>query len=115
MIINELKSERGIIMSNAVLYCSYKLKKGASISDFLLAAEKLNNEYISKQKGFISWKQAVDGKRWADFITFETMEDLNNFKEASRNPSELSKKFYSYMVLNPFSFKMHTYSIEKSY
>ena len=33
-------------MSKAVFYCSFKLKKGASVPDFLLAAEKLNNEYI---------------------------------------------------------------------
>ncbi|MDR2965050.1 MAG: hypothetical protein LBU88_04675 [Treponema sp.] len=38
-------------MSNAVYYVSYKLKKGASVPDFLLAAEKLNNEQISKKKG----------------------------------------------------------------
>ena len=48
-------------MPNAVFYVSYKLKKGASVSEFLLAAEKLNNEYMSKQKGYISWKQLVDG------------------------------------------------------
>jgi len=55
-------------MSNAVFYCSFKLKDGASVSDFLSAAEKLNNEYISKQKGYISWKQLVDGDTWADFV-----------------------------------------------
>lgn len=100
-------------MSNAVYYVSYKLKKGASVSDFLLAAERLNNEYISKQKGYISWNQLVDGETWADFATFETMDDLNNFKEASRKPNELAKKFYSY--LNPFSCKEHAFSVERSY
>lgn len=50
------------IMDNAIFYCSFKLNKGASVPDFLLAAEKLNNDYISKQKGFISWKQLVDGE-----------------------------------------------------
>jgi hypothetical protein len=102
-------------MSNAVLYISFKLRSGASVEDFLLAAEKLNNEYISKQKGFISWKQVRDGKTWADIITFETMEDLNNFKEASRTPNEFSKKFFSYLTRNPFAFKMHAFTIEKSY
>jgi len=102
-------------MSNTVFFCSYKLKKGASVPDFLLASEKLNNEYISKQKGYISWKQAVDGNIWADFLTFETMADLNNFKAASRNPNELAKKFYSFMRLNPFNCKTYAFSIEKSY
>ena len=100
-------------MSNAVYYVSYKLKKGASVPDFLLAAEKLNNEFISKQKGYISWKQLFDGKIWADVCTFETMDDLDNFKKISRNPSELAKKFYSFM--NLFSCKEHHFSVEKSY
>jgi len=100
-------------MPNAVFYVSYKLKRGASVSDFLLASERLNNEHISKQKGYVSWTQLVDGKTWADFCTFETMDDLNNFKAASRKPNELSKKFYSFM--NLWSCKMHTFSVEKSY
>ena len=100
-------------MSNAVYYVSYKLKKGASVPDFLLAAEKLNNEFISRQKGYVSWKQLFDGKTWADVCTFETMDDLNNFKEVSSKPSELAKKFYSFM--NLFSCKEHLFSVEKSY
>jgi len=100
-------------MSNAVFYVAYKLKKGASIPDFLLAAEKLNNEYISKQKGYISWKQLVDGDTWADFCTFETMEDVKNFEANSANSGELSKNFYSFINLN--SCKAHYFSIERSY
>jgi len=44
-------------MGNAVYFVSYKLIKGASVPDFLLAAEKLNHEYMSKQKSYISWQQ----------------------------------------------------------
>ena len=100
-------------MAKAVYYVSFKLKKGASVPDFLLAAETLNNEFISKQKGYVSWKQLTDEKTWVDILTFETMEDLENFKEVSKNPSELSKKFYSFM--NPFSCKVRVYSVEKDY
>ena len=100
-------------MSKVVYYVSYKLKKKASTSDFLAAAEKLNNEFISKQKGYVSWQQLYDGKRWVDLCTFETEEDLNNFKKLSRNPSDLAKKFYSYM--NPFSIKQRFYTVEKNY
>lgn len=100
-------------MSNAIYYVSYKLKKGVSIPDFLLSAEKLNNEFISKQKGYISWKQLVDGDTWVDMITFETMDDLNNFKEVSKNPSELAKKFYSFM--NLFGCKVNEFSVERNY
>lgn len=100
-------------MSKAVFYCSYKLKKGASIPDFLLAAEKLNNEYISKQHGYISWKQLVDGDTWADFITFETMEDVKNFEADSANSGELSQNFYSF--INLMSCKVNYFTIEKNY
>lgn len=53
-------------MSKAVFFNSYKLKKGASVSDFLVAVENLTNEYISKQKGYISFQLLVDGEIWAD-------------------------------------------------
>ncbi|MCL2086077.1 MAG: hypothetical protein FWH05_00595 [Oscillospiraceae bacterium] len=98
-------------MSNAVFYVEYKLKKGASVPDFLLAAEKLNDEYMSQQKGYISWQQLVDGDTWADVLTFETMEDAENVENAS--PNDIAKKFYSYINLN--SCKQHFYSIERSY
>ena len=100
-------------MSNAIYYVSYKLKKGASVPDFLLASERLNDEHISKQKGYISWKQLVDGDTWADIATFKTMDDLRNFEEASRNPNEVALKFYSFINLN--SCKGHQFSVEKSY
>ncbi|MCP1223661.1 hypothetical protein [Sebaldella sp. S0638] len=100
-------------MSNAVFYCSFKLKKDASAPDFLLAAEKLNNEYISKQKGYISWKQLVDGDTWADFITFETMEDVKKFESDSGNAGELAQKFYSFINLN--SCNVNYFSVERDY
>ena len=102
-------------MSNAVYYVSYKLKRSASVPDFLLAAEKLNNEEISKKRGYISWKQLYDGKTWADICTFETMDDLNEFLAASRKPSKLAKEFYSFMLKNPFCFKTHYFTVEKSH
>jgi len=99
-------------MPNAVFFVSFKLKKGASVPDFLLATEKLNNEYMSKQKGYISWKQLVDGETWADFLTFETMEDAKRVEE-SNTPNLLAEKFYSFINLN--SCKTHFFSVERSY
>ncbi|MDR2967783.1 MAG: hypothetical protein LBU74_07530 [Methanobacteriaceae archaeon] len=66
-------------MSNAIWFISYKLVKGASIPDFLLASKKLNNEYMSKQKGYISWKQLVEEETWADLLTWETMDDAKKY------------------------------------
>jgi len=54
-------------MSNAVFFNAYKLKKGSSVPDFLLANEQLICEYASKQKGFISTMLMADGDLWAKF------------------------------------------------
>ena len=100
-------------MSKSIFFCSYKLKKNASVPGFLSASEKLNNEYISKQEGYISWEQAVDGDTWADILTFETMEDVKRFEADSGNAGELSQKFYSFINLS--SCKVNYFSIERSY
>ena len=100
-------------MAKAVYYVSFKLKKGSSITNFLQASEKLNNEFISKQPGYVSWQQLNDDKTWIDLITFETIDDLNNFKKVSSSPNALAKEFYAY--INPLSCKVRTYLIEKEY
>ncbi|MHC5227299.1 antibiotic biosynthesis monooxygenase family protein [Enterococcus sp. LJL99] len=100
-------------MSKTVFYCSFKLKKDASIPDFLLAAEKLNNEYISKQEGYISWQQLVDGDTWEYFITFDSMEAGKKFETNSSNAGELAKSFYSFINCN--SCKVNYYTVEKNY
>jgi len=100
-------------MAHAIYYVAYKLKKGASVPDFLLASETLKEEHISKQKGYISWKQMVDGETWADMCTFETMDDLKAFEEVSQNPNEFALQFYSFINLN--SCKGHRFSVEREY
>lgn len=99
-------------MSKIVFFNSYKLKKGASVEDFLVAVENLNNEYISKQKGYISFELLVDGDTWADSTTFATMEDAKNFAEG-HDPNGFADKFYSFLNFN--SCKSNFFSIEKSY
>ena len=100
-------------MSNAVFYCSFKLKKGAETSSFLTAAEKLNNEFISKQKGYISWNQLSDNDTWIDLITFESMDDAKSFEENSINAGELAQNFYSFINMN--SCRVQYLTVEKSY
>ena len=99
-------------MSKVVFFNTYKLKKGVSVSDFLLAVEKLNEGYISKQKGYISFELMVDGETWADATAFETMEDAKSFAEAS-SPNELTERFYSF--LNFSACKSHFFTVEKSW
>jgi quinol monooxygenase YgiN len=98
-------------MANAVFFVSFKLKKGASAEEFLKAAEALNEGYMSKQPGFISWQQLVDGDIWADYITFESVEDAR--KMEAHEPNELALEFYSYINLN--SCKTHMFLVERSY
>lgn len=83
-----------------------------NVPDFLLAVEKLSNEYISKQKGYISFNLLVDGEVWADSTTFETMDDVKKFAESSE-PNVLAEKFYSFIDLN--SCKTHYFTVERSY
>ena len=96
---------------NAVFFCQYKLVKDASVPDLLAASKKLNDEHISKQKGYISWKQLNDGDTWVDICTFETMEDVKNFEDNSAsNPNQFALNFYSF--LNMPSCKVRYYTIE---
>ena len=101
-------------MRKAIFYCEYKLKKNASVEEFLAASEKLNNEYISKQKGYISWEQLNDDDIWVDLIAFETMEEVKAFEDKSNaNPNEIALNFYSY--INMPSCKVRYYNVERSY
>ena len=101
-------------MPKSMFYCEYKLKKNTIVSDFLAASEKLNNEYISKQKGYISWEQWNDGDVWVDVIAFDSIEDAKGFEEKSNaNPNDFAMNFYSF--INLMSCKVRYYNIERTY
>ena len=99
-------------MANVVSFNSYKLKKGASVPDFLLATEALINEFASKQKGFISSKTLVDGETWADYTVFETMDDLKAFIPLC-NKNDLARKCTSFMDFG--TMVNHIFSVEQSF
>ncbi|MCL2046110.1 MAG: hypothetical protein FWG88_06970 [Oscillospiraceae bacterium] len=99
-------------MSKAIYYVSYNLKKDASVDEFLAATELLNNEYMSKQKGYISWQQLLEGDMWVDLLTFESMEDAQKVSNPTES-NELANKFYSFINLN--SCKVHLFTVERSY
>jgi hypothetical protein len=99
-------------MSKAVWFISYKLVEGASVSDFLLASEKVHKEIISQQKGYISWEVLTVGDTWVDLVIWETAEDAQNAKNAGRaNP--FASNFYSF--IDESSKSSQLYSVEKSY
>jgi len=99
-------------MSNVASFNSYKLRKGASVPDFLLATETLINEFVSKQKGFISFKHLFDGETWADFLVFESMDDLNAFVSLC-GKNELARKLSIFG--DPSTLKSHVFSVEQSF
>lgn len=99
-------------MSKIVFFNSYKLKKGVSIPDFLIAVEKLNKDYISKQEGYVSFQLLRDGDRWADSTVFENMEAAKNFAKCTE-PNELAEEFYSFLNLS--TCRSNLFSTEQSY
>ena len=99
-------------MSNAVMFISYKLAKDVPVQDFLLASEKVYNDFMSKQKGYKSWKVLVDGDMWADLLTWETKEDAESAMAAGGANAD-NQKFFA--MLNQESVKMQIFTVEKSY
>ena len=98
---------------NAIFFCQFKLRDGASVPEFLAAAKKLNDEHISKQKGYISWKQLNDGNTWVDICTFETMEDVKTFEANSgANPNQLALNFYSFINMPTCKVRYYTIEVE---
>ena len=99
-------------MSNAVMFITYKLAKDVSTQDFLFASEKVKDLFLSKQKGYISWKVLVDGDTWADMLTWDTKEDAGNAMAAGGANAD-NQKFFA--LLDPESVKMQVFTVEKSY
>ena len=72
---NIMKSE------NAVVISIFKLKKEVNIVDFMIASDKLNDDYLSKQKGYISRQLLSNGDIWTDIMTYDTIEDIQKVIE----------------------------------
>jgi len=53
---------------------SFTLKNGVSETEFLIAHEKFNREFMVKQKGYISHKLIRDGDKWFDIAVWLSME-----------------------------------------
>jgi len=99
-------------MKRTIWTCEYKLKKNADEAEFLAVSKTLGREYISKQKGYISWQQLRGGDTWVDMATWETLEDAKNF-ENSGGGGELAQKFYSF--INLMSCKTRYYTEEQNH
>ena len=98
--------------SDIISYHSYNLKKDASAQDFLLAMEKLNEEFVIRQKGWVTSKSFFDGKTWADIVVFETQNDLDNFVILC-NTNELTKK--GSLCMDFSALVSHTFTVERRF
>ena len=99
-------------MFNVVEFASFNLKKGASVSDFLLLSDKFNSVFLSAQKGYISRKLLVDGEMWADSVLWETMEDVLKAYDIA-NEDAVACEYISFM--DKESIKVHLFPVERSY
>jgi len=95
-------------MAKTIWTCEYKLKKNADEAEFLVASKVLGKEYISKQKGYISWQQLKGDGTWMDVVTWESLEDAQSFENSSGG-GELVERFYSF--INLMSCKTRYYSL----
>jgi len=101
-------------MSKQIIWtCEYKLRKNANEEDFLVASEALGDGYISRQKGFVAWKQLKGDGVWVDLMTWETLEDVQNFEKGDSEQNPLALKFYSF--INLMSCKTRYYSVEQDH
>jgi len=99
-------------MANTVEYASFNLKKGASVSEFLLVSDRFNSVFLSTQKGYISRKLLLGGEMWADSVLWETMEDaLKAFNTADENA--VACEYVSF--IDEESIKVLHLSVERSY
>jgi len=71
-------------MSHVVMLIAFKLRKEASKSDFLQASDKIQEDYLSKCKGYISRTLFVNDDVWTDMLIWETMDDAEKAMMASQ-------------------------------
>ena len=102
-------------MTKTIWTCEFKLNKGTSEAEFLAASKALGKEYISKQKGYISWQQLKGDNTWIDVLTWKTLEDAKAFESSGNNGGggELADKYFSFVDL--MSCKTGYYSVEQEH
>lgn len=101
-------------MTNIIEMPAFTLRKGVSESEFLLAHEKFNREFVSKQKGYISHKLLNDGTQYFDLVIWESMEYVENaFKAIYEN--SYAKELMAFIDDGSTDEDIPLFSIVKSY
>jgi heme-degrading monooxygenase HmoA len=92
---------------------TYKLRNGASVSDFKETVKLLIEKDFTKRQGFISFKLLAEDDGFADYSEWKTMEDYNAFLEAAQsNPSETALAFYEFLNMNSCKSRVYTVEID---
>ena len=73
---------------------TFTLKDGVSAEDFLAVSDEIQEQYLSKCKGFINRQLMMIDGAWTDWVIWETMADANFAMEQSEE-NESAKKFTS--------------------
>ena len=90
---------------------SFKLKDGVSTDDFLTASDKIQENYLSKCKGFISRQLMIIDGVWTDWVIWETFPDADNsMGKAEENESA---KVFTSLIGEVIEYNL--YPLERSY
>jgi len=90
---------------------TFRLKEGISAEDFLAASDEIQEQYLSKCKGFLNRQLMIIDGVWTDWIIWETMADADNAMSQSYT-NESSIKFTS-MISEVMEESL--YPLERSY
>jgi len=74
-------------MAKVMEFVQFKLKEGASVTDFLTASDKFQKDYLTKCKGYITRTLALKDDMWVDCVIWETMDNAQKaMEEAYESP-----------------------------
>ncbi|NQZ84931.1 MAG: hypothetical protein HRU03_04375 [Nanoarchaeales archaeon] len=97
----------------AIEFVEYKLVEGADINEFMKSSDDMQNNFLNKQKGYLTRELIKDDKgTWADLVHWETMEDA----KAAADNFHSSKECETMMkLLDMSSVVMKHFTVEKKY
>ena len=78
----------------AVTLVTFKLKKDASVPDFLLAKDKVYSVLASTHEGCIASKLLTNGKEWADLVFWKSIDDTKN---AAKFENDVFREYFSFI------------------
>ena len=101
-------------MPNSIEFVAFKLKKGVSAEEFRLVSDKFNDEFLAKQKGYISRKLLTKDDMWADLVVWETEDDFQNAMKASKEDAA-AREYLSQLNLSAKGSFFHLFAVDREY